>query len=362
MTTSFSTERPGLSGERYDLADYINPRALEALSGQRYDAATTAFFLRDLTEVMGRTFDVKYPDLKARQILPVFTGVDPGAEGYVWRQYDRVGAAKVIDSYGADLPESEVVAAEFQSRCLSIGTSYSYSIQDLRKARMAGIPLETRKALAARRSMEQALEQIAFYGLAQIPGATSSQAMQFVPASQSTSDPMAMYGFTNFPGLLVPTHTLNTWTSSATAIANIVSDFNGAFLTIINNSFGVHTPDTVVFPLSTWASLASTARSITFTEDTVLQYLMKENPWLKNVYWSLMLETAGLKQDGATVGTRVMFCERNEENFQLVIPQEFEQLPPQMVNLMFKIPCHMRVGGIRVSYPKSCLGLDGTNG
>ena len=358
---NLSTELPSASGQRYDLADYINPRALEAVSGQRFDAATTAFFLRDLTEVMGRTFDVKYPDLKARQILPVFTGVDPGAEGYVWRQYDRVGAAKVVDSYGADLPESEVIANEFQSRCLSIGASYSYSIQDLRKARMAGIPLETRKALSARRSMEQAIEQIAFFGLAQVPGTGASQAMQFVPASQNTNDPMAMYGFTNFPGLTVST-TTNNWTSASTSVSTIVSDFNQMFLTVIQNSKGVHTPDTVVLPLSIWSQLSTTARSTTFTDDSVLQYLQKENPWLKAVYWSTMLETAGLKQDGSTPGPRILLLERNEENLQLVIPQEFEQLPPQMVNLMFKIPCHMRIGGLRVSYPKSILALDGAGG
>ena len=358
---NLSTELPSASGQRYDLADYINPRALEAVSGQRFDAATTAFFLRDLTEVMGRTFDVKYPDLKARQILPVFTGVDPGAEGYVWRQYDRVGAAKVIDSYGADLPESEVIANEFQSRCLSIGASYSYSIQDLRRARMAGIPLETRKALSARRSMEQAIEQIAFFGLAQVPGTGASQAMQFVPASQNTNDPMAMYGFTNFPGLTVST-TTNNWTSASTSVSTIVSDFNQTFLTVIQNSKGVHTPDTVVLPLSIWSQLSTTARSTTFTDDSVLQYLQKENPWLKAVYWSTMLETAGLKQDGSTPGPRIMLLERNEENLQLVIPQEFEQLPPQMVNLVFKIPCHMRIGGLRVSYPKSILALDGAGG
>ena len=361
MGASFQIDLPGSSGQRYDLADYINPRALEAITGQRFDAATTAFFLRDLTEVMGRTFDIKYPDLKARQILPVFTGVDPGAEGYVWRQFDRTGAAKVIDSYGADLPESEVVANEFQSRCLSLGASYSYSIQDLRKARMAGIPLETRKALAARRSMEHAIEQIAFFGLAQVPGTGASQAMQFVPASQSTSDPMAMYGFTNFPGLTVST-TTNDWTQPTTSVSTIVSDFNKMFLTVIQNSKGVHTPDTVVFPLSLWSQLSTTARSTTFTDDSVLQYLQKENPWLRNVMWSTMLETAGLKQDNTTPGPRIMILERNEENLQLVIPQEFEQLPPQMINLMFKIPCHMRIGGLRVSYPKSILALDGAAG
>jgi len=354
-------EIPSFSGARYDLADYVNPRALEAVTGARFDAATTAFFLRDLTEVMGRTFDIKYPDLKARQILPVFTGVDPGAEGYVWRQFDRTGAAKVIDTYAGDLPESEVVANEFQSRIVSLGASYSYSIQDLRKARMAGIPLETRKALAARRAMEQALEQIAFFGLAQVPGTSASQAIEFVPATQSTNDPMAMYGFTNFPGLVVST-TTNDWTLPATSVSTIVADFNKMFLTVINQTKGVHTPDTVVFPLSLWAQLNTTARSTTFTDDSILQYLMKENPWLKNVYWSTMLETAGLKQDNTTPGPRIMLLERNEENLSLVIPQEFEQLPPQMVNLTFRIPCHMRVGGLRVSYPKSILALDGAGG
>jgi hypothetical protein len=57
-----------------------------------------------------------------------------------------------------------------------------------------------------------------------------------------------------------------------------------------------------------------------------------------------------------------MLLERNEENLSLVIPQEFEQLPPQMVNLMFRIPCHMRIGGLRVSYPKSLVALDGAAG
>ena len=355
-------ERPAFSGERYDLADYINPQSLQAVTGQRFDAGTTAFFLRDLTEVMGRTFDVKYPDLKARQILPVFTGVDPGAESYVWRQYDRVMGAKVIDSYGADLPAVEVIAREFQSRCLSLGTSYSYSIQDLRKSSMAGgIPLETRKAMVARRAMEQAFEQIAWFGVAQVPGTSIGQALQFVPSVPNTNDPLACYGFANFPGLTVNT-TTNNWLSAATSVGTIVSDFNALQLAVINASKGVHTPDSIVFPLSIWSQLSTTPRSTAFTGDTILTYLKGLNPWLKNVYWTPMLETAGLKQDGSTPGPRIMLFERNEENVQLVVPQEFEQLPPQMVNLSFKIPCHMRVGGIRVSYPKSIIALDGATG
>src|ERR1700682_2890158 len=179
MTATIATERPDLSGQRFDLADYVNPAFLQSVTGQRFDAGQTAFFLRDLTDIYARTFDVKYPDLKARTILPVYTGVDPGAEGFVWRQFDRTGTA-------------EVIAAEEQSRIYSLGASYSYSIQDLRKAKMAGIPLETRKAFAARRAMEQAVEQIAFFGYQAVPGAAATQSVLGAPAALSTPDPLVM--------------------------------------------------------------------------------------------------------------------------------------------------------------------------
>jgi hypothetical protein len=361
MTITLSHDRPGLSGSRYDLKDYINEKSLEAISGERQDSGGTAFSLRALTTLEARTFDVKYPDLKARQIIPVFTGLDPATEIYAWQQYDRVGAAGLIHDYSADLPSSEVVMSEWSSRCLSLGTSYNYSYQDLKKARMAGIPLETRKALSARRSMEQAFEQIAFFGVKQIPGTGAAQAMLYAPVTQNTSDPLAMYGFSNFPGLTVTT-TTNNWTLAGTSVNTILSDFNALQLSVIQTSKGVHTPDTAVFPLSIWSQLAATARSTTFTDDSILQFMQKQSPWLKAVYWTTMLETAGLKQNGSTPGPRIMLGERSEENFSLIVPQEFEQLPPQIVNMTLKVPCHMRIGGIRVPYPLSWNALDGAGG
>lgn len=361
MTVSFARELPGGSGHRYDLADYVTPQVLEAMGQDRNDSGGTAFALRALTDLESRTFDVKYPELKARQIFPVFTGLDPATEIYAWQQFDRVGTAGLIHDYSADMPSSEVVMNEFSSRCLSIGTSYNYSYQDIRRARMAGIPLETRKALAARRSMEQAFEQIAWYGIKQIPGTGAAQGLQFAPVTQNTSDPLAMYGMSNFPGLTVTT-TTNNWTLAGTSVNTILSDFNALQLSVIQTSKGVHQPDTLILPLSIWSTLAVTARSTTFTDDSILQFMQKQSPWLKAVYWTTMLENAGLKQDGATPGPRILLCERNEENFSLIVPQEFEQLPPQMVNMAFKVPCHMRVGGIRVPYPLSVNALDGAAG
>ena len=92
-----------------------------------------------------------------------------------------------------------------------------------------------------------------------------------------------------------------------------------------------------------------------------MSYLQGLMPGVEHIHWPA-LDTAGLKQDNTTVGPRVMICEKNGTNFSLVIPQEFEQLPPQQVNYAFKIPCHGRLGGVKMPYPKSVCYLDGTAG
>jgi hypothetical protein len=213
----------------------------------------------------------------------------------------------------------------------------------------------------ARRAMEQAIEQIGFFGGVQIPGITGTQPIKNAPATQSTTDNLQMYGMTNFPGLTVGT-TANDWTSPATAVGTIVDDWNTNINAIRTNSKGIHNANCVVFPLSIWTVLNSRPRSVTFTDDNLLTYLLRLQPSIKNVYWTPMLETAGKKQDTVTAGPRIMLFERNAENMQLVLPGGFEQLPPQMINLTFKVPCHQRVAGVRVSYPQAFRALDGAAG
>jgi hypothetical protein len=362
---SISAERPAESGQSFDLADYITPERLHLLTNQRFDSVDTAFFLRDLTDIYARTFDRKYPDLVARQMLPVYSGVDAGAEGYIWRSYDKTAVSKVVDSYSNDFPEVNVKGKEFQSRIVSIGNSYVYSIQDLRKAKMAKLPLETRLAFAAREGIERSVEQLAFFGLQQVPGSGAAQALLGAPAAYNTTDP-AMYGFTNFPGLTVTAGT-NTWNDStgtitSTSNATIIADWLKLFNGVRSVSKGIHTPNAVALPLTSHLALVGQPRSPTFTDDNLLSYLLKLTPSIKSVYFTPMLETAGLKQDLATPGPRIMMWEKNDENIELVVPTEFEQFPPQMVNMVFKTACHLRFGGIRVSYPLSLAALDGTQG
>ncbi len=348
------SERPFGSGERFDLADCVTPQMLTTISGRRFDANDTAIFLRQLTYVYSQTYDKKYPELKARSLIPVDTRVGSGAETFVWRQFDKKGQAKVIQNYADDFPNVEVTGREFSGRVVSFGASYQYSLQDLRAASMAGLPLETRKADTARRVMENLVEYCAAFGMDGTHGTIS----------QETGDANPMYGLTNSPNILqggTAGYTTHNWLTGST-VQQILADVNQLQSLIFTTSLGIHMPNTLVLPTDIYAYLATTPRSPTFTDDTMLQYILKQSPWLKSIEYWIPLNTAGKMQDTTTTGGRIMCYEKDPENLSLVIPQEFEQLPPQMIGMAFKVPCHMRFGGVTVRFPKSIAYLDGAGG
>jgi len=43
----------------------------------------------------------------------------------------------------------------------------------------------------------------------------------------------------------------------------------------------------------------------------------------------------------------------------LQIPQDYEEFDPQLDGLVFKVPCHQRVGGTIIYYPIAVLYMDG---
>src|SRR6185437_1507332 len=130
----------------------------------KLDADESIFFVRQLTYIKSKTYDVEYPELRARQLIPVSMEAGEGAQSIVYHQFDMLGTAKIISNYAKDLPRVDVKAKEFTANVRSLGASYGYSLQDIRSAKMAGVPLEQRKANAAKRAILQTEDAIAFSG------------------------------------------------------------------------------------------------------------------------------------------------------------------------------------------------------
>lgn len=296
-------------------------------STNRLDANESVFFARQLEYVKSQTYDIKYPALSALALFPIETSAGPGAKTIIYRQYDSVGAAKVIANYANDLPRADVVAKEFTSNVRGIGDSYGYDVQEIRYAQQAGVPLETRKASSARKAHDQKINQLAWAGDADhgLPG---------------------FFTNANIPGYTVTadgTGTSKLW-STKTA-AQIIRDVNGIINQVRTQSKGVHMATEVWLPIAQYALISSMPRA-DGTDQTVLTFLQANNP---GVTFRSVLELDNAVSSG-TLDTMVAI-ENNIDNIQLNIPMPFMQHAAQQKGLAFEVPCESRFGGVTVTYP-----------
>ena len=150
---------------RQDDLDYINQKAREL----RQDASimttgTGYFFQRQLEYIFERTLKANIPAPNFSKFFPVDSSVGEGAKSYTQRLMEPVGEAKIISSYGDDLPRVNVVRREKRRAIQMLGDSYGYSVQDIMAARFAGEPLDTQLGMAAREAIERKHNRLCWYG------------------------------------------------------------------------------------------------------------------------------------------------------------------------------------------------------
>ena len=294
------------------------------------DSAQTIFFARELESRKAQTYDVIKAPLKAFELIPVSTEAGPGAESIVYEQYDSTGIAKLIANYADDLPRADVKGKEFFAPIKSIGNSYGYSLQEIRAAQMAGKSLEQRKANAAVRAQREKWNRIAFFGDADtgLPGWLSNANVPNAPVDDGA-------------GSGDPTE----WADKTPA--EILKDMNDAVNGIVDLTNGAESPNTIVMPIAQYTLIATTNAG-TGTDTTILEYFLRNSPFIDSVEWANELK-------GAFTGDADGFIvyDRSPDKMTFEMPQDFEQLPVQERGLEFVIPCHSRVGGTIIYYPLS---------
>ena len=305
-------------------------------------AEFTAFLARQLEQIKARQYDVKRPPLKAFDLMPISSEINPGAETITYRQYDKTGIAKIIAGYADDLPRADVLAKEFTARVRSVGDSYGYSTQELRAAQFSNSNLTGMKRSAAERAMDERLNKIAWYGDAEY----------------------------NLPGLLtaadVPTGTAaDNAGGTSTNWANktpdeIAQDISDAVTDIIDTTNGVEVPDSIVMDVASYRHL-STTRIGDSGDLTILEFVQKANPEITNWNWANELDAAKRTANGVDTFTDGVFWVYRYDPmaFTWEIPMMFLEHPFEQRNLEYVINCESRTGGLLIYYPLSMKIVDG---
>lgn len=323
MTTQFVRDALGKIDE-----------ALGTDNVQRVDAGESLFFERQMEAVESRLYEKKRRELKYRRLIPVSNRDGPGVETITYYFYTKTGIAKIIANPADDLPRSDVHATRHTQAVYSLGGSFGYSTRELRKAQFANVPLEMFKVDAARRSIRELENTLAWSG-------DTDHSIQ------------GLLDHPNIPTVQAPVgaSTFRDWARKTPD--EIIADIGALVTGIRDGTNGVHEPNTLLLPIAQYNLIAQTPRA-TQSDMTILEYIQKPGNsfGLDTVDWLTELAGAG------TGGTDLAFCyERDPEVLENRIPLEMQTLPPERRNLEFIVNVESENGGVVVRYPLALYSM-----
>ena len=220
----------------------INP-----YTGERADANQTAFLARELVYV-SRDIQVRlYEKLRAAEFVPISTEVPEGAEMWTYKQRDRRGKARVgAHLEASDAPRVDVNYEEFPFPVTYADAAYAYTIEDMKKAAFAGVPLIRDKADACAEAIAEKLDELIRIG----------DAEQGIP------------GFLNNPNVPVVTLTKGEWLTATDA--DILFDLQEVEQDFITDTRDVEEGTRLILPTAYEGRLRTL--KVTDSERTVAQY------------------------------------------------------------------------------------------
>tara|TARA_R110000851_G_scaffold96792_2_gene209928 strand:+ start:15202 stop:16251 length:1050 start_codon:yes stop_codon:yes gene_type:complete len=303
-----------------------------ALNHGTMDADGAFFFQRQLEHIKAKSYDVRYAELKARMLFPVSNEGGKGITTITYRTYDQVGSAKIINAYADDLPRADVAGKETIIPVRSVGTSYGYNLDEIQSSQLTGAALDQRRANAARRSVEQTTNDVAFFGDAE-------------------SGMGGLFDNPNIPtGAVVNPGSGTEWVNKTPD--QILFDVNDLFADIFETTKMVESGNTLLLPAAQWSYIMSTPRASN-SDTTIAQYLAQNSPYLNSLEDIIAVNECAAANNPLLSTDAMVAYDRNPDKLQLEIPVELEMMPVQQKNLEFVVPGRSRLAGLNIYYPLS---------
>ncbi|MCL2357015.1 MAG: DUF2184 domain-containing protein [Defluviitaleaceae bacterium] len=303
---------------------------IDSIGDVRLDSAesNTAIyhFLRDLEFVKAQVLEVKYPDLTAMDIFPVDRTTPEGAEEATYEVVDFIGGAKIQANHANDIEEADFTMKPITARIKQVENFYQYSFRDIRAAQFANRPLQTLKARASQRRIEEQLNRLAWVGDAafNILGILSVN-------NGVTRSPLA-----DTMANLTPEALNDAITAQASAMNR--------------TSRGIFSPDTLALPPGQYDRLFD-AR---FTQSTDLspgQWILKNNRHIKRIVQAPeLMGDSGMNPSGADVAVLFQY---NKEFMSVEVPMPPTMRAPFPTLTGFQVLNEARSGGAFIKQPLS---------
>lgn len=288
-------------------------------------------FQRQLELIKSKTFDIEYPELKAKKLFPVDNEGNAGVESIVYRQFDKVGKMKFIDGLGKDLPLVDVKSKEFRLHVKTFAGGFKYNIEELNRSKYANVPLSQQKANVVREAYEKLVNDVAFYGVPDL------EIKGFFDLYKHNAVVKSAKGFKDMTA------------------DEIIGFINGLRNRVYTSTLMVEQPNCLVMdPLH--LTYISSQRLGTYSDTTILEFLLEKCPWLEGKRENVIDVNEFHKTSeviGEVAGSDIIAVYRRDpEKIQLAIPSELMYLPVQEIGIEYHTYAYGTIAGIEAYYPK----------
>ena len=247
----------------------------------------------------------------------------------------KVGVAKSVANYAADLPRVDILGQEFTAKVRTIADAFGYTVQDVKRAQLTGISLDQKKAMVAREAALRKENSAAFLG----------------------DSAFGMTSFLDHPNITEVTILADGTGSSklfSTKTADqIIRDVEAVLNAPSEATNDIENPNVIAFPPRVYNILKSKKVGVD-SGMTVLKFLRENNP---GVDFIKLNELKNLGDSGTT--DRIIAFRRDPTKLEMHIPQDFTMLNPQEKGLEFVVNCYQEFGGTTVYKPLSIAYADG---
>jgi hypothetical protein len=303
--------------------------------GTRCDANESMYVAKQLEHVTSEVTRTEHTPLLSASFVPYVWDIPEGAQTWTYRHWTDVAPprAKVIHDYANDFGDVSMFVEEKSFKLVSYGQGYGYSVDDLRAAAFAKVPLDSELGRICRDTIARSIDDFAAFG-----------------------DPdTGVTGFINNSAIPSVAPAVGTWDSSTTP-ADLIKDLNKLALAVKLQSKGLYDVDTLALPLSVMTLLVQPYSEL--NGKSVLATWLESQTRIKNVdFWHLLDTNAGVTAEGTSKALAIAY-RRDPSVVKMRGRTPFEQFPAQLKGMKYFIPARCSVGGVVVFLPLAMAKMD----
>lgn len=309
----------------------------------RTDAELKAglFLSRHLQQRLPTVLEKRYRELPFANgtLVPTKADLQPGAQDLIQDIMEVVGRAEINADEAFDIPLADVAADEEKFPIVAVFSAFHYTWRQIQAAQLANVPLRDKKMFAAKRAIDERMNDIAAFG---------------APKHN-------LGGFLNNPNVPLSNVSFNPYDSTTWVGGpdDLVAFFLDEITTIVDSTDQMESPNTALVPVKLHEVMIKTR--IPNTETNVKKYILENSTYLTDIRPAVELKSERLEAKGVqAAGTnkdRMVIYPLSDQILERHV-ELIKSMPEEYKDAKYKVPMYACTSGTIINFPRSMAYVD----